>query len=395
MEPKDMGIFEIKEKISKKDFLRAALVNIGLNQETPMDIFDSEFEDVATENCHFVGVGGSAEVKCSASVGHTYYVEETKYNEFSKKFEKNKVKKTNWTPYQTTYKAEKTWGFAENSENPSKNEFPDYVVTSENRISLSGLSQEELQEKGIKEIDSSVLDRAHKAMISEAEYQCKNTLPGDTYKNVTCDTKESIKWYTNLVIARHSMKYRYAGKAYSIEQYANGRLEPQGQLPEKGDDEKADNKVKTLGIASFIISVILVVLFVRFRISATIAAIIFALSTALFAIYEWFEITDRKRRSTGKWITKRKALVEMLAKNGLEPLNEQEQKNFNDIIKNAHKLKFGIFEGMPICAYILSVFFLLFSYSSTLLAGFLVYIPLALVAILVIKGVMVWIKSSK
>jgi len=341
MEIKDLGFFEVKKELSENDFQRKVLVNLGLNKEVPSDIFDAEFEDVVLENKHFVGFGGSAEVKCSASIGHDYYVDETHYNEFSKNVVKERVRKTNWSPYQTTYFAEDAWGFAENSENPSRNEFPVCAMAKGNFVSLNDLSQEELEEKGVKEVDNTVLKRARQDMISNAEYQCKETLPGDRYAHATFETKESITCYINVILARYSMNYKYAGQVYSMEQYVKGQWGPYGEPPKQTVEEKADKKVKILGIASCVISMLLIILSVRFHINAIVSWFIFALSTGVFAAYEWHEIRDRKKRSRGKWISKRKALVEMLAKKGLDPLNEQEEKQFSDIIKTAHSVGFS------------------------------------------------------
>lgn len=394
MEPKNMGFFEIKKKVSKKDFLRNTLVTLGLNKETPSDIFDAEFEEIVLENKHFVGVGGSAEVKCSASIGHDYYVDEKNYNDYLKKVETKSVRKTNWSPYQTTYFAEKAWGFAENTEKQGFLHFPSQVMTQENLISLSNLSPEKLQEKGIKEVEIIALEQAHRNMICDAEYQCEKKLPGDRHEHVTCETKDSIQWYINVILAHYSMNYQYAGQTYSAEQYVNGQSEPYGKLPQQTVEEKADKKVKFFRIASIVLSVLLVMLSVKFYINIMAALIILALSTGVFAAYEWFEISDRKKRTCGKWISKRKALVEMLAKKGLDPLKEQEEKEFDNIIKTAHKLKFGVMEAMPIVAYIISVFFLLFAYSSTLLVNLLVYIPIIGIAALVIYGAIIFLKNK-
>lgn len=343
MENQNIKLYEIKKTISEEDFLRTIVVGLGMNEETPGDVFDGEFGNTTCENHHFVSIGGGAKVHCSASIGYDYRVEKEEYDHINKKYKTVYETETKWSPYQTTYSTENAVGFSENREKTDANGAKAFrkLMTTIRRDELISVDEtlpdEILAEKGFTEVKDEALKSAFEDMKSDAIQQSKNTLPGDRYKDFLATAEVDLQYSENYVVPCHHVTYTYSGEPYHMEAYANGSCIVRGRIPKQSDDIKSNKLGKIVQGISIALSLLLLICAVSFIREPIFPSVIAVLATVAIVSHNWIDIRYRKDFNHQKVKAKKNAVIKILKEKGLRPLSEQEEQEFKSVYKKGHK----------------------------------------------------------
>lgn len=400
MESQNVKLYEIKKTISEQEFLRAVVIRMGISEETPSNVLDGEFGQVTCENHHFVSMGGSAKVRCSASIGHDYQVEKKEYDHINKRYKTIQKTETQWSPYQTTHFAENAVGFAENSENPRPETAATFrkLVTSIPRdelITIDTTSGDVLMEKGFREVKDTAINASMEDMKADAVLQAKKALPGDRYKDFSASADVDVRYGANYVVPCHKVSYSFFGESHCVLAYANGKCMLRGSIPIQSEQAKPNKTASIVKGISLGLSLLLLILAVCSLQSLVLPWIVVALATIAFIAYKWLDIHHRKGLNHKKVKAKYSAVIRILNEKGLRPLSEQEQKEFLGTYKKGHKRAMTFGDAFVLVSYIVSLGLFLLNHDPDALVSILLTLALIGIPALIIYGlVLPYIKKQ-
>lgn len=387
-----MKLFEIKPKISEKEFLKKILLQIANDENTPVDIFDLKFDKVKLEyNRYIFLVEETIQSSYKGSIGYdreeTYWAEEKKYDNGNSYIEYVLKKKivTDWKPYegediQTAYayiddlraarydichKNNMIEGAVE-----ARMEGEMYAKNILTQIDKNELELEEVEVKcntGTKSIWATTISVCEKLLKLDIFSYYQKNLPGDRKKlNYTHKTLE-VKKFLCYKVPEYSVKYTYKDKEYKCWMDAIPLSDIYCEAPRidnletssfrtsvdpeliKETEKQTANKLSLMKISwalafgGLLLSFILCI--VNFYFGWIVAGILIA-----FAIFNHIDY-DKKFYSTYKKLLenkeieksneKIKSLPQVLERNGLEELNSEEKDRLNSYIKDTeYRLSF-------------------------------------------------------
>ena len=400
MTDQSVKFYEVKQTRNEKDFLRAVVIGLGTSTETPADVFDGEFGEVACKKRQIVSVGGSAKVRCSASIGQDHQVEKEEYDHINRKYKTVTETKTEWSPFQTVYFAERAVGFAENAEGSDQGNAKAFRkllerIGSDELIPITEITDEALEKQGFSDIKNETLQASLEDMKADAIGQCRKSLPGDRYKDFSATAEADVRYSKLYTVPYHDMTYHYSGNQYYMQAYASGECIVRGSIPKKDVKAKPNRTGIIFNAVSLLLSLILMVCAACSFESAVVPWIVAALATIAFILYKCFDVHYRKRLNHADVLEKQSKVIKILAEKGLDPLTERELNTFKNHYKKGHKHEMTYGEAFTLILYIASVIWFLVNYSQMSLINILLALMFVGLPVLIIYGLFIAPRKNK
>ena len=265
-----MKLYEIKPKISEKEFLKKILLKLANDENTPVDIFDLKFDEVELKyNRSVFLVEETIQTSYLGSIGYNrkelYWDEEKKYdsngNSYIDKVMKTKII-TDWKPYegegiQTAYAYMDDLRAARydichknnmiESAVDAKMEGEKYSKNILTQIDQNELELEEVEVKcspGTKSIWATTLSVCEKIIKLDLFSYYQKKLPGDIKKlDYTHKTLE-VKKFICYSVPEYTVKYTYNGKEYKCTMDAIPSSDLYCEIP-KMDNLNSSSSVKS------------------------------------------------------------------------------------------------------------------------------------------------------
>ena len=323
----------VKEEISKDDFLRLTLIQLGINKETPLDAVDVEFQEVHKSYREVVLCNAYVEGECTASVGYNRQEAYIAYESYREKVGDSYVTKqrpvtkyktvTDWHPYSTHYSGKSIKAVYNNKIGRNCLDFRLEKV-------LPKIDADSIVMEGNAQLSDEALQTA-KIACEVAVQSAEVSFPGDLhkdehYKNTV--TVESIACY---ILPYYEVTYTYRGQEYDAGGFACGTVEIEMEYPPNDHDitddvqkltKPLEAKEKTawlLYTASFVLSIALC--FVKFAWFWPVAVVLLVMAhkstKAYLAAYQHH--SDALSQDVMK--SKVQALKDALEKRNMAPLS--------------------------------------------------------------------------
>lgn len=258
------SFYEVEPVRSPDEFLRMALINLATENYTPGEAFDSDFSSVEIVYRKYAKVDVDLDISYTVSIGYnrdeTYKEQEQVYNNAKGKYEYKTIQKTrkvtDWKPFNSSKDFSYTEGICldhydyDMDEEIQKLElaFPRWVAAQTKKRYNGENDMPSPQMPSQKQIDDIV-----GSCINNAVDKCKNSLPGDSYKDFSYSTRSSkdIKAY---VVPQYKLDYRLGNGNYTIRALAGSEKMLVGTYPNASNvvSSQATKKNFPLFISTFI-----------------------------------------------------------------------------------------------------------------------------------------------
>lgn len=344
-------VYTAKKERSKESFLRALLVKLAQNEETPADVVKCKFGEVQEAVLEVLYCSAHVEYDVSASIGYDrqeQYIEQERYydNDLKQWRTKDVIKTrtvTDWRPY-------------------SSHGSGDSVATSTNRTlegkysgffaygadgTIASLKPENIAEKGEAVVSSSALESAKRYCA----WRTHDSLPGDRQKDERYSDNVTVNDISCFRLPVYLVEFIYNGAKYYAAGYACGDYAVECEYPK--NEQKVDLKAEGEKVAK------------PFKIGAIVSWVVYGVFTLLSAILCWFGVSwlwvfsivglvaaivltvkrdktyNGKVEALGSGIAnaKRQEIDKALASAGYERLSAEESKHFDSRINTSELTK--------------------------------------------------------
>ena len=136
--------------------------------------------------------------------------------------------------------------------------------------------------------------------------------------------------------------------------FAHGSCIVRGSIPKAGEEKKS-NMIGIAKAVSLGMSALLLVVALSFFVPAVLASIVAILATAVFVSYKVLEIYSKKNSNHNKVLNKKNAVEQILAANGLSPLDDEEKQKFKAMYKKGHKKQMTLSEAFAWVLYVMGI----------------------------------------
>ena len=333
-------VYTAKTTLTHTDFLRALLIKLASNSNTPDDVCNATFGTVKESFKEVISCQSHVECDYSASVGYDrkeeYWDKEKKYNSTTKQYYYEDVKKTrtvtDWKPHSGHISGDASC-LAFNEE-PARTSLAEHTRIAETFLTLL---DEDLVEEGKAVVSHGGLETAKNNcemwVISDIR------LPGDHSKDLRTNASVEVKNINCFILPFYELDFTYNGKTYHASGFACGKPNAESELPPNNVDiEGTVNKeTKPLKIGKIISWVVTPVLFFLacilsgFDINWTWLFFPIALATAITLTILHRNIRNKKLSilHAENKAQKLDNLKSAIAKNGYAKLSSEELKLFD------------------------------------------------------------------
>lgn len=317
---------------SEEDFLRDMLINLAADLNTPPDILTAEFSKIEEEDALILKVEALTEVSYSCNIGRDrdeeYIDIETSYNTQTKRNEDKLVKKVrtvvDWQPYSGTSTSNETVFVCQNSE--TVDDYGNDLLREAYACCNieSGSDEEEII------VNATALGVAKEIAVKKCYKKVR--FPGDHIDCETVNGDIKIKKLSGLIVPEYYLGYLYKDNTYYAASFAGGKLKSRILIPEESEILKTDkliaNKTKSLTICGAVILILGILLAAcSFFVSGIGLWFLIPLISGIVLLILDFSVVRGVMRSkilNDKKAQKREALIKLLQKTGLSPLNQKE-----------------------------------------------------------------------
>ncbi len=248
------SLWKLQKHNTDTDFVRAALISLAKNVETPEDIFDATFEPVKTENRQYVYGRGSSELNYTCAIGYKKKERYEKYNSITKKIETQTKERVDWTPLSGNYRGTDCVYIKNDSTPPFDNEMKRVRML----LEKSSITENATKDRKEATISDSCYKEICSGIASGVAAYCRLGLPGDTHKDFKYNYSSFIDTTEAYDIPVQALEYTYHNEKYAAYGFALGDVEICGEHPTDMETDKAlrDKKTKPLVLASLCMCII-------------------------------------------------------------------------------------------------------------------------------------------
>lgn len=243
------AVFTIKKEFDKEAFLRGLIIELGLKNETPVDVVDADFGEVKESVREAIVCTAQVEGDCTASIGYDRQEPYTDYETYREKVGDSYVTRqravtkyrtvTDWKVYQTQYSGKATRASYNSDEYGSDDSAIVTAIKSSNKDSIV--------EKGEAIVNSTGLARAIAACESHVEWSSVS-FPGDRHRDVNFNSESSIQSLSCYKLPYYEVTYKYDGKDYAASCFACGDMNIYADIPPNDIDITSVVEEKTVDL---------------------------------------------------------------------------------------------------------------------------------------------------
>lgn len=341
-----MGFFSLRPVWTPEQFAREAYIHLFSDPQTPQDIHKADFLPVVTEYPQFTFLIGDYALNYTVDIGHyrkeQYIDVQTRYVD-GKTIKEQVVKTrtvTDWTPFSGSYRREDVITFGAVSL-PEKSDIHfdfegDEVLALQRYFAEHGSDGLECyDESGIAERivppSSADTQRAMERKAEELAYDCKQSLPGDTYQNFAYSVSSTAKDVDWIMAPEYALGFTYEGENYEVRSFASEirtRLSksPQQNAQREIEEELRSQKKKTLWLPMLGIAA-LYFLFLLLGIEDYVVLLVVA--AIIYAVLHYKYWNRKVKQATTELVKERQEeklqhLQRLLQAKGMAPVSEEE-----------------------------------------------------------------------
>ena len=240
------AVFTVEKEFSKDDFLRELIIELGIQNSTPVDVVDAEFKEVKESVREVIVCTAKVEGTCTASVGYDRQEPYIDYETYKEKVGSSYVTRqravtkyrtvTDWQIFQTQYSGEATCA----AYNSDEFELDDSEIVS----AIKSVNKNSITETGEAEVNPTGLASAIAACELKVEWNAVK-FPGDRHKDQKYDSNSDVLSLTCYKMPYYEVVYTYNGNDYSACCFACGDINIFSQTPPNDIDITAVVKEKT------------------------------------------------------------------------------------------------------------------------------------------------------
>ena len=342
----DMSFFSLRTVWRPEQFAREAYIHLFSDPQTPQDIHKADFLPVVTEYPQFTFFLGDYALNYTVDIGHyrkeQYIDYQTKY--VNGKTIKEQVVKTrtvtDWTPFFGDYRREDVATIGAVSL-PEKSDIHrdfegDEVLALQHHFAehgSNGVENYEYSSIAVQIVPPSSADtrRAMERRADELAHDCKQTLPGDTYRNFTYSVSSTAKEVDWMVAPEYALGFSYEGENYEIRSFASEirpRLSkaPQQNAQREIEEEMRSQKKKTLW---FPVGGLIALIILLPMLGIDGLEVFIAIATIVYAVFHYKYWNKKVKQATTELVKERQEeklqhLQQLLQHMGMAPMSEEE-----------------------------------------------------------------------
>lgn len=240
------AVFTVEKEFSKDDFLRELIIELGIQNSTPVDVVDAEFKEVKESVREVIVCTAKVEGTCTASVGYDRQEPYIDYETYKEKVGNSYVTRqravtkyrtvTDWQLFSTPYSGEATC----TAYNSDEFELDDSEIVS----AIKSVNKNSITETGEAEVNPTGLASAIAACELKVEWNAVK-FPGDRHKDQKYDSNSDVLSLSCYKMPYYEVVYTYNGNDYSACCFACGDINIFSQTPPNDIDITAVVKEKT------------------------------------------------------------------------------------------------------------------------------------------------------
>lgn len=369
-------VVTVKKEHSKEQFLRAAMIKLASDIETPIDVVKADFGEVKESVKEVILCTAHVESDYTASIGYDrqeqYQTTESKFlsegdwytckgvqkrADRSGSYQVDVIKTrtvTDWQPYSGHIGGDATCVAMNGSEEYSEGRLID-VIKSTKDESVVEKGEAIVSPVGLKEVK----ENCRGVVESRIDF------PGDHYKDVHSNASVDVDTLECWRLPFYEAEYTYKGKKYKISDYACGDFEIEAECPPNdvnivavaSNDTKSYRTGMIIGWSVFgllfVLSCVLIAANVYWMWSLATVALVVAITLHVVSDKKYFA---RVRALTeDNVVLKRKELENVLSQKGYERLTSAETGLFNAESKGASYAYSNKRKGVKVPAILCSI----------------------------------------
>lgn len=216
-------VFTIKKTYSTDEFLRAVMIGLTKDKQSPSDIMTAKFGKVTEYTAEVAWMEADIDVHYSGSVGYDRKEEYQEWNSSSNKYETKTKTVTDWRPHSGNL-------------NTTQKRYTLNVSTSDKDFeelfskALAKFSDDLVTESGSARVNTDAASRLQFACEQSARYEV--SWPGDHHKDTRYSCKTDIKVLEGYIAPCYEVEYEYEGKKYKARGFAFGKPAEIHTVPE-------------------------------------------------------------------------------------------------------------------------------------------------------------------
>ena len=325
----------LKKTLSEEVFFRNTMLRLAMNEDTPPDLFDTEFLPIEQDRRHFATVTGYVVGSYTATVGYEKERKWTDYDEYGHPSEKRE-KYIEWAPFAGTYNGKQKHDFLLDQYGP----FDDGIIGAYSCVinATDGASYPMETPSDPKVPSEAEIAEVLDLCKISAQEECRAKLPGKEHKDFTFSGTVTLDRWVAYEMPTYTQPFFYRERLYKRSAIAvESRLEGDfGTMPDIGEEiyAQVEKKIRPLGIVAlvmFALSLIAPILFLVLH-EHFYRGLMLAVSGALvgvaviLAVAYWVAFTlYRKSIIRANLRAKIRAVDKVLTARGIEPLSEEEK----------------------------------------------------------------------
>ncbi len=328
--PAKYSIMVIEKEITEKDFFKNMALKFALDKRTTKDFFDSKFSPVTTTYDSLSTARGFSEIKYTASVGYNKIVQ---HNVNGTKFPKTI---TEWHPFTSSKNGDYT------SSTLNGKVIDDQKTREKYLEILKNSKQIKPEDSGISDASLFGFTQEEQLCLKERiNYYSKkdaiNSLPGDTYKDFSCNVHTEMKNYTKTLIPRYNIEFKYNEKDFKYTANAVGSDDSSININNTFANnfyKQFYNDNKTLSLITIISACICFALFLlgtewAFLTWIAIIPLLTTIGAGLPLLLKFNKLIEKA--SAKNKSLKKERFIEFCSKYNLTPPTQEELKQFDNI----------------------------------------------------------------
>ncbi len=342
----DMNFFWLRPVWRPEQFAREAYIHLFSDLQTPQDIHKADFLPVVTEYPQFTFFLGDYALNYTVDIGHyrkeQYVTYQTRYVD-GKHVKEQVVKErtvTDWMPFSGDYKRENILTLGAVSL-PEKSDI--YLDFEEDEVlALRRYLAEHGSESVVNYENSGMVERiippseadTRRAMERKAEelaYDCKQTLPGDTYQNFTYSVSSTAKEVDWMMVPEYALGFSYEGESYEVRSFASEIRTRLSKTPRQNAQTEIEEKLRSQKKKTlwFPVGGLIALFFLLSLLGIDAFEILIPIVAIVYAVLHYKYWNRRVKKATTELVKKRQEekiqhLQRLLQAKGMEPMSEEE-----------------------------------------------------------------------
>ena len=334
------------------DFTRRAAIALAETKTSPSDIFEADFRPARTDKEQFLSATYDVDVSYSVAIGYNRAVNETYYNNSTRRYETRTITVADWQPLSGTKKYTTTGVVTLKTSGDGLYQSGRFANIVLNEKMYVPLEEGKIIDAPISPTEDNYLETKRIAEDLAAN-NTKNSLPGAYTKDYSATLNSKLTGAKVTVVPDNVLPFRYRNSEYEIRGFSCTDNVCAKELP--SDDFFYERTVKKPLRTFYIVLAVLYALFIAAntiigRISAIPQSIRFSIIMPMFVLsvllpFLYFAIVkiNVDKACVSFATEKLNGLTAFLQCRGLMPLSDSERKSVYDINRN-HYVSFRDFK---------------------------------------------------